>query len=492
MLEAVKRFGRDLRRRWPLTLLGIAAVTWGVIQVVPVGKKGTSLELMALGADGTFAPEISIPDYWADTVDHAGSSLRVPLILGVRNNGTESAPPTKLELSLPSRYRLTRADGRALPGEYLTGTPMVRYWLDVPPTRGASGTVAGYLPVLDTVWLEPIIPSFYCITLADSVPDFVPSPPAPVEAISHVRIFYSFTGDGLEGRQTGLLAVELDPELLEREIPEPPPVYPTEYTQPGMAAPYLSSLEYVGSRRALCGDPEDPIEILSILWETPEGGRLFVLDYGGAPRKYLYDLNRDSIIELEIWDASGAGSFDARRRAHLPIPEFLIPARAAPGPDPVYLAELEPEELLALDRYGRAVMEPYTFRSRPPDEEPNLNRYRPGMIGSEQDDRPDRVVPRTLISPAPPSGRPEPRSPVLGRPGTKPTQAPRSDRTRPPEDRPRDPVVADPPAAEEAPKPEDRPTPAERPEPREPKVLGKPLDERPRRPPPDTSSGHLN
>src|SRR5690625_3191673 len=129
MLEAVKRFGRDLRRRWPLTLLGIAAVTWGVIQVVPVGKKGTSLELMALGADGTFAPEISIPDYWADTVDHAGSSLRVPLILGVRNNGTESAPPTKLELSLPSRYRMTRADGRALPGEYLTGTPMARYWL---------------------------------------------------------------------------------------------------------------------------------------------------------------------------------------------------------------------------------------------------------------------------------------------------------------------------------------------------------------------------
>src|SRR5690606_41202427 len=62
--------------------------------------------------------------------------------------------------------------------------------------------------------------------LADSVPDFVPAPPAPVEAIARVQIFYSFEGGDLESRQTGLLTVQLDPRQLEREAPDPPPVFP--------------------------------------------------------------------------------------------------------------------------------------------------------------------------------------------------------------------------------------------------------------------------
>jgi hypothetical protein len=64
-----------------------------------------------------------------------------------------------------------------------------------------------------------------------------------------------------------------------------------------------------------------------VLWETATGGRLFVVSYGGAARKYLYDLDRDSIIELEIWDPDSDGRFEASRPTRMYIPEFLMPAR---------------------------------------------------------------------------------------------------------------------------------------------------------------------
>jgi hypothetical protein len=53
-----------------------------------------------------------------------------------------------------------------------------------------------------------------------------------------------------------------------------------------------------------------------------------VVSYGGAARKYLYDLDRDSIIELEVWDPDADGRFEASRPTRMPIPEFLMPARA--------------------------------------------------------------------------------------------------------------------------------------------------------------------
>lgn len=533
MREVLKRFRTGGRRRWVLAAFGAAAAIWVVFQLLPSRARGVSLELMALGADGRFADDVAIPNHWADTTGAGGAILRVPLILAVRNSGRESAPPTRLELSLPARYRISRSDGRPLQAEYVAGTPMVRYWLDVPATKAVTGAVAGYLPVLDTVWLEPIIPSFYCITLADSVPDFVPSPPAPVEAISRVRIFYSFTGEELGQRQTGLLAVSLDPDLLEQEVPPPPPVFPTHYGEAGLPRPALSGLNYVGSRHALCGDPQDPIEILSTLWETPEGGRLFVLDYGGAPRKYLYDLNRDSIIELEAWDASGTGKFDARRQARLPIPAFLMPPQAPPQYDPSIFASLPPEELLALDRYSQVLEAPYRFRTRTPPSKPNLNRYRPGTIGSEGRDGESRrgmtitywtdpgagaTPPGGATAggapaggerqvqrgqPHPPSGATPPTEapstptsppvtegpPTLGRPLDRPDRRP----TQPPVTPPATPPVT-PPARQDPrqERPGERPDPtppAQKPKPDEsgPKLLGKPLDSIPRRPPPDTT-----
>src|SRR5690606_39824625 len=84
------------------------------------------------------------------------------------------------------------------------------------------GRMPTLLPALDTLWLELVVPSFYCMALSDSVPEFVPAPQPDPAAISRVQIFYSFEGDALERRQTGLLTVQLDPALIAAEAPEPP------------------------------------------------------------------------------------------------------------------------------------------------------------------------------------------------------------------------------------------------------------------------------
>lgn len=104
-----------------------------------------------------------------------------------------------------------------------------------------------------------------------------------------------------------------------------PPVFETVISNPVAPPPALGALRYGGSRLAACGDPSQPLELHTALWETMDGGRFFVLYHGGAPRKQLYDLNRDSIIELEMWDSDADGKFEARRAARFAIPSFLMP-----------------------------------------------------------------------------------------------------------------------------------------------------------------------
>src|SRR5207237_1239421 len=115
-----------------------------------------------------------------------------------------------------------------------------------------------------------------------------------------------------------------------------------------------------------CGDPEQPMQIVSHEWDTPEGGRFFVLDYGGKPRKYLFDLNRDSIIELEMWDSDGDGHFDARRAAHYPIPSFLLPLSGIRPLDARIFASLKPDSVAKLNVFARAQQQ-YALKSRYPE-----------------------------------------------------------------------------------------------------------------------------
>ncbi len=476
------------------------------------------LQLVTASPDGGFANEIRVPDEWADTTRLvAGALVRVPLVLAVANMGGEAVAAERLELSVPSRFRLVRADGQALFGRVVPGSPLVHYEVPTRLPTVAPGGEPVRLIGLDTLWLEPVIPSFYCVAFSDSVPDFVPAPPAPVEAISRVQIFYAFEGSALEERQTGLLTIQLDPELLRRQAPDPPPTFTATYTEPRAAMPAFSALIYRGSRRAFCGEPEYPLELLSTLWETPGGGRFIVLDHGGAPRKYLFDLDRDSIIELEMWDPDGDGDFEARREARLPIPAFLMPPPGPPEPDLAYMQSI-PEELLALyDRYGERPTSKYKPRALPPDTAPRIARFRPHTLrGSNDDERGDRSVGRTLrYRDATPVGDPDhmgaPAAPPGSTPGARPGQTPRTRQPiapgRPATPAPTRPVTPTPGRAEEPSRgdrptreaepgrmtdPQDRPTPSpaegaaqdQRPGP---KLLGRPVDSIAPPPRPDTT-----
>ena len=99
------------------------------------------------------------------------------------------------------------------------------------------------------------------------------------------------------------------------------------------------------------------MELLSSVWETPSGGLFIALDYGGAVRKHLYDLDGDGVIERESWDPDGDGVFDATRRARLPIPDFLLP-RAPSRYDLASLDTLPPDSLARLDPFRRAMPGP--------------------------------------------------------------------------------------------------------------------------------------
>ena len=209
-----------------------------------------------------------------------------------------------------------------------------------------------------------------------------------------MQIFYSFEGGDLESRQTGLLTVQLDPRQLERESPDPPPVFPASYREPSVPRPALGPLSYGGSRRAFCGEPEFPIELLSTLWLTPNGGRFIVLDHGGVPRKYLFDLNRDSIIELEMWDPDGDGDFEAWRQSRLPIPAFLLPPPIPPQPTTVIsLRDVgrRPRRLRPVPRLDRPSR---TSRAAPPDTTRRTDRFRPMLLAGVDDSRRNRVADR--------------------------------------------------------------------------------------------------
>ncbi|HEX7050634.1 MAG TPA: hypothetical protein VF188_10565 [Longimicrobiales bacterium] len=404
--------GGHRRRRWIFAgIAGAAAIVFGVI-LLPWGAGPAALELVVLNPDGRYHESVRVPRVWTDTSGAtAGAVMRVPLMLAVQNTGGEAQRPTRLELSVPARYRLVRGDGRPLLGRLTPGSPLVRYEIALPVGSMAPGAPPVRLPALDTLWLEPIIPSFYCVSFSDSVPEFVPAPPAPVDAISTVRIFYSFSGPELERRQAGLLTVELDPTLLRHELPEPPPVFLAAYREPEAPQPGLSALRYAGSRQAFCGEPTDPMELLVTLWETPAGGRFMVLDHGGAPRKYLFDLDRDSIIELEMWDPDADGDFEAWREARMPIPAFLLPPAPEPPYDVAIFASIPDDSLVRLYRYRNALAHRYEPVSEPPDTAARVRRLRPLVLrgaSSDDTDRPPGITRRYWNAPGYPGGAAEP------------------------------------------------------------------------------------
>lgn len=351
----LQRISPELDRRWVIALI-VVAVLIVAGTFIRWGGDAAPLELTALGAQGNFQDTVTVPTSWADTTGReADVVVRIPLVLAVRNPGLRPVRPERLELSLPVRYRID------VPGEELTprfdpSSPLVTYTLHprfdvIEPQR-----LPVLLPAYDTVWLEVVIPAYYCVAVADSIPDFIAAPPPPLRSMAEVRIFYSFEGGDLRRRLTGVLGIQMDTMLLRRDMPAQPPSFPME-TALAVATPELGPLTYGGSRRARCGEPEDAMELLSTIWETPSGGRFIALDYGGKVRKHLYDLDRDGVIERESWDPDGDGVYEATRRASLPIPAFLLP-EAPSHYDLARLDSLPPDSLARLDPFRRAMPGP--------------------------------------------------------------------------------------------------------------------------------------
>lgn len=251
---------------------------------------------------------------------------RFALVLALQNQGGRVARPERVDLSVPAFFRL-RSSGEPLRQQAVAGNPLVRYRVpisarEIPPDGTTQPLAAG-----DTLWLEPVLPDYYCTTLADSVPEFVPAPARSASQLADLRVFYSFRDARPLGRQTGLLRLQLDSTALRHTPAAQPPSFAAVTREPEIPRPELGTLREGGHRTAQCGDPQQPLELYTKLWETAAGGRFMVVYVSGAPRKQLFDLNRDSIIELEMWDPDGDGRYESARPARYPIPPFLLPER---------------------------------------------------------------------------------------------------------------------------------------------------------------------
>lgn len=335
-----------------VAVLAIAAtfVRWG--DPLP------ELELLVLGPDGQFHQEISVPVEWADTSGLDGDAVaRFRLILGVRNVGHGAGQPQRLVLGVPARYRLTDAHGQPMPASRDLASPLVRYVIETRMETVEPRRMPALLPAHEVLWLEAIVPRYYCVELADSIPEFVAAPPPPVEAMSQLRVLYVMEGPELEERQTGTLTLQLDPSLLDVAMPEQPPSFPMQ-VDPELAMPELENLRHVATHEVRCGEPEAPMEMLSVVWEGEAGSRMIVLEYGGAPRKYLFDLDGDGVIDRETWDPEGRGAFTATRQARLPIPGFLLPRIPSARYDLAEFQGIPPDSLARLDPLAAAMEGP--------------------------------------------------------------------------------------------------------------------------------------
>ncbi|HSR41691.1 MAG TPA: hypothetical protein VLL48_05960, partial [Longimicrobiales bacterium] len=264
---------------------------------------------------------VHVPASWDDTT-LPERLIRVPLVLGVRNRGTEAARPETLSLSLPGRYRLTDRNG-GLEVTAPSGSPLITYSLATGLDPVEPRRLPKLVPALDTLWLEVRVPAYYCIALADSVPELVPAAVPPPGTLGEVRIFYAFEGGDLTARSTGTLTVRLDTALLDLPAVAAPPTFPV-VLDTAAADPRPVGLRLEGRRTIQCGEPHNPLELTTAVWVAPAGGRMIALEYGGRVRKRLYDLNGDGIIERESWDSDGDGVFEATRQARLPTPAFLL------------------------------------------------------------------------------------------------------------------------------------------------------------------------
>jgi hypothetical protein len=416
MSYILRRFVPRFDPRWliPVAVVGVVLAATTFLRVT---SPAAELELLAVGPDGQFHHILDVPPDWSDTETVTPDAVaRFPLILGVRNVGYANARPGRLILSVPARYRITDAWGEQLPTAYDPASPLVSYLIYPRLETVEPGRLPTLLPAHETLWVEAVVPRYYCVELAQAIPEFVAAPPPPLQAMSEIVLFYAFQDGDLDRRQTGTLTLRVDTTLLAVTMPEQPPTFPM-HTDPQQAWPDLGPLQYVGTTDIRCGEPEAPMEMVSTVWETDGGARVITLSYDGAVRKYLFDANGDGIIDRESWDPEGYGRFTATRRAHFPIPSFLLPETPSIRYDMSRFAELPADSLARLDPLRGAMAGPGPM--------PRLGE---AVVEREPPPPPPRPTgPTPLGRPAPaeaaaPAARPAPATPPA--PAAEPEAAP--------------------------------------------------------------------
>lgn len=350
MRHIFSRISSAISPLWSIPLLIIGLLIAAAYWVGPLRPLPPELRLVALQQDGTFTDSI------APAPRRVGDEVRFPLVLGAQNVGYAPARPTVLDLSVPLGYRLVDRDGRELPNEIVIGTPLGRYRLGLNASTLEPGAVPELL--LDTLWLEPNLSSYTCAVLTDGVPEFQPRPPVDPALLSQVDVFYSFLSPDTDARQAGLLRVRVDPSLLNVPPAAMGEPGPPELQEPAIELPPLDALYQMAMTEATCGDPQQPVRLQSVVYQGNDGGRFIVVYHEGAPRKYLMDMNADSIVEREIWDPDGDGAFEATRTTRYPIPEFLFPRRVEV---PVLAADTVPPDSAFLALYADTARGPFRF-----------------------------------------------------------------------------------------------------------------------------------
>ncbi len=318
-----------------LLVLALLALVGGAYVLIPMAVPDeVDLQLVVRGDDGTYSDRVRAGVDPVRLADAEDGDIRVPLVLALHNTGEVPGAPEMIRLHVPPHVELVASEGVNLLRGRSVSEPLIRYVLEGPFGQVAPGEEPSPVLSSDTLWLRPILRRWECAVITDSVPELVPARDRDPEDLAAVPIYYSLEGGILSGSRSGTLRVRLDPAILDLPTPDSPPNFPVELRTSGFQVHDSIPLNSAGAHDVWCGPLERPIELHVEAWQTPSGGLVLRLSYGGTPRKYLLDVDGDDVVERELWDPDGDGRYEASREASFPLPRFLIPP-AAEEPDTV-------------------------------------------------------------------------------------------------------------------------------------------------------------
>jgi hypothetical protein len=310
------RFGRIIIA---LVIIG-AIVALGAYWIGPGVVPRARLHLVALDAESRFGAVASLP-----APDPAAGDARQPLILAVRNDGARESGVHSISLSAPGWIRFYNASGPVEPTEDQADEPLRKFVF----TLGGEPIDPGALPQvpagLDRMWVAADVPAITCRLRWDDVPELAPAPPWNADALDSVVVFYSIEGE--RERHTGVLTLGLDRAGLPNDAVRFTSGDPV-VRRPGAGPPPTDSLTLHGERNVTCGAPGRRVALHVTVWNTATG-RNWILSHESLPRRILFDVNGDGLIDRESWDGDADGFFEAVRTASFAPPDYLMPGDTA-------------------------------------------------------------------------------------------------------------------------------------------------------------------